>query len=547
MLSASVANAAAFAKWIEKIKKRPCQVVSTSHRPVPLENLVFFGGKWVLPSSIHLPKKNPKDERWRFPAPQKEVAESLKLIESMKLTPCIVYSSQRLSCETLAVELTNHINPISKEMRDTLSEKLTSLIRKFEAAPFLNQKLRSLITNFAIAYHHSGLGPPARLVIEALLKEGELRYCTATMGLSIGINFSVRSAMVSDYRRPGADGFTQYSSSEILQMLGRAGRRGRDRVGFSLWPNHQSLQKFIPANRENTHSQLRSDPHTFLGLVGRGFKLTDIERFYRKSFLAESSHPRTFRLLTKKYVTDIIGHCNLCRSPAREWAHRQDTEVETCANCIRKMEKSPEILKIINQPLARIHIHLHHIECLDEDEQLTNFGSLARFFPQNGGLLLAKLFSSEELGVNTMGAATQLMAALSVAFFKQPRTRPDYDFPFIEDGVNEELEYYYPYEIFPELYDPPFGSRHYPVFREYNPDGGYIAQEWLRGGSWQHLVQSTCHAKFHQGDLTNCLYRTATYLQSLSQSPMPELKSLAKELCQQVLRPPLILVSEQSK
>ena len=55
---------------------------------------------------------------------------------------------------------------------------------------------------YGVGFHHSGIAPPGRRIIELLVKQGKLRYCVATMGLSIGINFSVKSTMISDFRRP---------------------------------------------------------------------------------------------------------------------------------------------------------------------------------------------------------------------------------------------------------------------------------------------------------------------------------------------------------
>jgi hypothetical protein len=71
-------------------------------------------------------------------------------------------------------------------------------------------------------------------VVEPLAKAGQLRVVVATMGLAAGINFSLRSvALAADsYRRDGVE--QPLRSDEILQMFGRAGRRGLDETGFVL-------------------------------------------------------------------------------------------------------------------------------------------------------------------------------------------------------------------------------------------------------------------------------------------------------------------------
>src|SRR5947199_977240 len=54
------------------------------------------------------------------------------------------------------------------------------------------------------------------------------------MGLAAGINFSLRSVALAaeSYKRDGVE--HPLRSDEILQMFGRAGRRGLDETGFVL-------------------------------------------------------------------------------------------------------------------------------------------------------------------------------------------------------------------------------------------------------------------------------------------------------------------------
>src|SRR5438128_10290982 len=98
------------------------------------------------------------------------------------------------------------------------------------ASEHLAKLLKSLIT-----YHHSGLSYGARAgLIEPLAKAGQLRVVVATMGLAAGINFSLRSVALAaeSYRRDAVEQLLR--PDEILQMFGRAGRRGLDETGFVL-------------------------------------------------------------------------------------------------------------------------------------------------------------------------------------------------------------------------------------------------------------------------------------------------------------------------
>ena len=71
-------------------------------------------------------------------------------------------------------------------------------------------------------------------VIEPLAKAGRLRVVVATMGLAAGINFSLRSVAITaaNYKREGIE--MPLKADEILQMFGRAGRRGLDETGYVL-------------------------------------------------------------------------------------------------------------------------------------------------------------------------------------------------------------------------------------------------------------------------------------------------------------------------
>jgi hypothetical protein len=102
--------------------------------------------------------------------------------------------------------------------------------QKLVAGEHLTKLLKS-----RVAYHHSGLSYGARAgVIEPLAKAGQLRVVVATMGLAAGINFSLRSVALAgeSYRRDEAEQLLK--PDEILQMFGRAGRRGLDEMGYVI-------------------------------------------------------------------------------------------------------------------------------------------------------------------------------------------------------------------------------------------------------------------------------------------------------------------------
>jgi hypothetical protein len=86
-----------------------------------------------------------------------------------------------------------------------------------------------------VAYHHSGLSYAVRAgLIEPLAKAGQLNVVVATMGLAAGINFSMRSVLITDTRYMAGNFERHVQPDELLQMFGRAGRRGLDEIGYVL-------------------------------------------------------------------------------------------------------------------------------------------------------------------------------------------------------------------------------------------------------------------------------------------------------------------------
>jgi superfamily II DNA/RNA helicase len=218
LLSGSVANPHHVVKWLERLGRR-AQLVRHEIRPVPLDEV------FANHLNYHLPREL-KGYWSRLVA--KALAEGLG--------PVLLFAPRRQGAEILAAEL-------ARELPNTHPLELTDEQRQLVGDP-LARMLKS-----RIAYHHSGLSYAVRAgVIEPLAKAGQLRAVVATMGLAAGINFSLRSVAIAgnSYRRDQIE--IPLRPDEILQMAGRAGRRGIDEVGYFLVSaNDVRLREGYPA------------------------------------------------------------------------------------------------------------------------------------------------------------------------------------------------------------------------------------------------------------------------------------------------------------
>lgn len=204
LLSGSVANPSDVADWMRRLG-RQVAVVEHRERPVPLEE---------MPVEL-LPQRMARHFEGFWP----RLAAAVLLGD---LAPLLIFSPRRKEAENIARALANELPQgepldLTVEQRAVCGRELAALLER------------------RIAYHHSGLSYAARAgVVEPLAKAGQLRVIVATMGLAAGINFSVRSVHVAATKFH--DGIAEHdlSADELLQMFGRAGRRGLDETGYVI-------------------------------------------------------------------------------------------------------------------------------------------------------------------------------------------------------------------------------------------------------------------------------------------------------------------------
>ena len=203
LLSGSVANPEDVVAWMRSLNRK-AEVVLTKERPVPLEEAPMEA----------LPQRQKQFENYwpRF-------AAAVMLAD---LAPLLIFAPRRKEAESIARRLAADLpmgDPLdlTPEQRAVCGKDLATLIER------------------RIAFHHSGLSYGARAgVIEPLAKAGQLRVIVATMGLAAGINFSVRSVHVAGTTFHDGRSEHKLAPDELLQMYGRAGRRGLDDKGHVI-------------------------------------------------------------------------------------------------------------------------------------------------------------------------------------------------------------------------------------------------------------------------------------------------------------------------
>ncbi len=85
-----------------------------------------------------------------------------------------------------------------------------------------------------IGYHHAGMLPIVKEIVEILFGDGFISAIFATTTFAIGINMPARSVIFTSVKKFNGSDNVILDPSEYLQMAGRAGRRGKDPIGSCL-------------------------------------------------------------------------------------------------------------------------------------------------------------------------------------------------------------------------------------------------------------------------------------------------------------------------
>jgi ATP-dependent RNA helicase HelY len=319
LLSATVGRAEEFADWIAEVRGHPCRVIPRpGARPVPLRAAFLFPDGGLTPlfderghfnNEIARFMQTSKSERQgshgRFQrGPQRRAGMPgmppsilLAALGSYDLLPAIIFQPTRRRCDEAAAEAAyaprRGVGPERREARRHVLEELAEQYPEVRKHRHWDMVLRG-----GVASHHAGHLPAWKLAIERLMSEGLLDAIFATMTVAAGVDFPARTVVLENIDVRRGQGWQTLSASQLQQMTGRAGRRGRDQVGFivaapGLHQNPQKLASLLHADPDPLESQFRATYTTLLNLLdayGTFAQVREIaERSYARRDAAEEA------------------------------------------------------------------------------------------------------------------------------------------------------------------------------------------------------------------------------------------------------------------
>src|SRR5947208_2418341 len=219
--------------------------------------------------------------------PEMPPATLLAALDEYNLLPAIVFLPTRRRCDQAASEAAL----ARRDPNDRRREERRDFMRSFVAqhAEVHGHRHWDTIIRAGVASHHAGHIPAWKLVIEKLMSAGLLDAIFATATVAAGVDFPARTVVLTGADARTGSGWRQLTASELQQMTGRAGRRGRDLVGFivaapGLHQDPQRIAELLRAQPDPLVSQFRATYSTLLNLLDAYGNFFQIREIAERSF-----------------------------------------------------------------------------------------------------------------------------------------------------------------------------------------------------------------------------------------------------------------------
>lgn len=301
-LSATVANGQEIADWLGT------EMVSSDWRPIQLKEGIICNRRLVF-SDSEIALKAGKDE-------------ALALVKDTldQKAQILIFENSRRNAEAMATKLCGDLS-IDDSGQKSLSESILATGESETCRRLANCVSRG------VAFHHAGLLPEQRRLVEKGFRENQIKVIASTPTLAAGLNLPARRVLIKSYRRyEYGSGMVPIPVIEYRQMAGRAGRPGLDPYGesFLIAKNDSErlelMEHYVNGIPEEIWSKLASESALrthLLSTIASGFasSITALKEFISTTFYAHQQDPwhlestleRVLEFLVKNGMIECSG------------------------------------------------------------------------------------------------------------------------------------------------------------------------------------------------------------------------------------------------
>ncbi len=583
LLSATVSNAEEVCEWLREIRGTPNRVVRSEERPVPLEMLFLFNEGLIVPLTgkkglgpkvkKFLTSRGGGWGRWKKP----DYGRIIRQLRELNLLPAIFFLKSRSDCDrAIFTCLQSDIEP---RINASLKQATSAFLRDF---PHLEgHRQMGPLMKSRVGSHHGGQLPYWKALIEKMMSKGYLEAIFSTSTVAAGVNFPARTVVLVQSDRYNGREFADLTATDFHQMVGRAGRRGKDRIGFGVViPGlHQDLQLLSELNNarpEPLVSQIHINfsmtlnlllSHTplevrdLIGLSFASFQERETGPFVKRRWdelisklekilsggKCDTADPYEVleniqkRLELKKEVRQLSRSIRYGTIPCETCAH-----VRTChgkeKNPLMKLLRDLQSLGMQMEGMGgglwlsfKRHVRfLQETGFVDQANRLTPDGHWASKLRLDQPLLIAEAIRRGALN----NVSPEIMAG-GLAPFVWDRTL---ELEPMVDGVFDLTELK---EKFNKIID------HIENIKELKSKRGFESSPilfwpaavlfmWARNVPWEQLLT---YVPVNEGDMASLIMRTADHLRQIAnlEETHPQLSAVAANAIELILREPVYI------
>jgi superfamily II RNA helicase len=301
LLSATLDTPQPFVNWLSDLKKKPCHLISTEYRVVPLVHQTE-SGEIIMDSKDNFNTETYKAYVRSYYKQQDELRKHGERVRSreegqvieretrvgsfvermngliMRMDkPALFFVFSRKMCEEYASKVMLNLidSSDSASVRHIVNYHLRNHTEFWKIAGY--HKLLNLVVR-GIAFHHSGMLPILKEIVEILFGKGFIKVLFATETFAVGINMPTKTVVFTSYRKFDDDRDTprMLTTSEYIQMAGRAGRRGKDDKGIVIYlpirepESPEEVRTMMTGKRATVESQMKFDYSYILATLNSG-------------------------------------------------------------------------------------------------------------------------------------------------------------------------------------------------------------------------------------------------------------------------------------
>jgi helicase len=291
-LSATVANSNEISDWLG------CELVESDWRPTKLVEGVYDYGLIRMRGG----------ETFRVNSSGISSAVDIAIDCVNEGGQALIFAETRKRAASLASKAAEGVyKQLDKTARE-LAAKASSEILSREDDAEITKTLAQLVSK-GVAFHHAGLAPSSRKIVESSFRKGIIKLLTATPTLSAGVNLPARRVVIASIMRYDSEFGRNLPISvlEYKQLCGRAGRPQYDTTGEAIIVSESGAHAedlydhYVLGNPEPIRSQLSSDSAIRFHLLSNiatvpGMKKHEIHDLFSRTLFARQYREATVKL-----------------------------------------------------------------------------------------------------------------------------------------------------------------------------------------------------------------------------------------------------------